>query len=79
MLSSLVTAEVIKKLSSGWTIRMDEILEFLKALDVDALSWLPLQNWMGIEDSVSGLEDQQVVCQSRIPSVINNDIFSKIF
>lgn len=33
-----MTAEVIKKLSSGWTIRMDEILEFLKALDVDALS-----------------------------------------
>lgn len=29
-----MTAEVIKKLSSGWTIRMDEILEFLKALDV---------------------------------------------
>lgn len=33
-----MTAEVIKKLSSGWTTRMDEIREFLKALDVDALS-----------------------------------------
>ena len=58
-ISGAEVAKVVKKLLSGRAPGVDEIRpEFLKALDVVGLCWLPLQHRVNIGDSASGLADR---------------------